>query len=202
MNHLFHLFCLWLRVGTQACPRCLRLAPAEGRTAEKAESPYLPPAATQQGRSPPRAAPLGKVKFRAGVKMERFIISGSGLLQIYGLLVSALLGETDSSVSSSPSSRGRRAAELGGAADLPGPRRPHLPQRHHPHAQVLPHLVRQRERRQAPVPPLLSEADPAHGVPAAPDVPGGHQDRLHQPQPPALLASRRPAGGAQLSDRR
>lgn len=96
-------------------------------------------------------------------------------------------------------SRWRRAAELGGA-DISRPQPPHLSQRHHPHAQVLPHLLGQRERRQAPVPTLLPEADPAHGVPAAQDLPGGHQDRLDQPEPSAVLAARHSAGGAQLSD--
>lgn len=96
--------------------------------------------------------------------------------------------------------RWRRAAELGGAADVARPQHPHLTQRHHPHAQVLPHLFRQRECRQTAVPPLLAEPDPAHGVPAAPHVPGRHQDRLGKPEPAALLAARHPAGGAQLPD--
>lgn len=78
INYLFHLFSLSLRVGTQACPRCLRADPAEGRTEEKAGSPYLPLPATQQARLPPRAAPLGKVKIRVGW-MERFIIRSPDL---------------------------------------------------------------------------------------------------------------------------
>lgn len=65
---------------------------------------------------------------------------------------------------------------------------------------MLPHLLRQRERRQAPVPALLSEADPAHGVPAAQDLPSSHKDRLNKPKPSAVLAARHSAGGAQLSD--
>lgn len=103
-------------------------------------------------------------------------------------------------VSLSPPTRWRRAAKLGGAADVSRPQPPDLAQRHHPHAQVLPHLLRQRERRQAPVPAVLSEADPAHGVPAAQDLPSSHQDRLDKPQPAALLAARHSAGGTQLPD--
>lgn len=56
-------------VGNQACPHCLRPARAEGRTGERAGSPYLaqlPLAAAQQGRSRPRAAPLGKVRGTEG----------------------------------------------------------------------------------------------------------------------------------------
>lgn len=92
------------------------------------------------------------------------------------------------------------ATQLGGAANVSCPQPLHLTQRHHPHTKVLPHLLRQRERRQAPVPPLLSKAHPAHGVPAAQNLPGGHQDRLNQPQPSAFLAAWHPAGGTQLSD--
>lgn len=59
-----------LCVGTQACPHCLRPALAEGRTGERAGSPYLAQlllAAVQQGRSWSRAAPLGKVRKAEGV---------------------------------------------------------------------------------------------------------------------------------------
>lgn len=58
------LLCLWCVCGKQVCPRCLRLDPAEGKTVERAGSPYLARlqlAAAQQGRSPLRVAPLGKV---------------------------------------------------------------------------------------------------------------------------------------------
>lgn len=51
-------------VGTQACPRCLQPAPAEGRTGARAGSPYLARlhlAPAQRGRSILRIAPPGKV---------------------------------------------------------------------------------------------------------------------------------------------
>lgn len=54
-------------MGTQACQRCLPAALAEGKTEEKAGSPYLPLPATQQARLPPQTAPLGKVKITAVV---------------------------------------------------------------------------------------------------------------------------------------
>lgn len=104
------------------------------------------------------------------------------------------------SVFLSPSCRWRRAPELGGAANVSRPQSPHLSQRHHPHTQVLPHLLRQRERRQATVQALLSEADPAHRLSAAQDLPSSHQNRLHKPNPPVVLAARHSAGGSQLPD--
>lgn len=64
--------CLLLRVGTQACPRCLRPAPAEGRTGEKAGSPYLLLLATRQERSLLRVEPLGKVVFRISVNGKMY----------------------------------------------------------------------------------------------------------------------------------
>lgn len=99
----------------------------------------------------------------------------------------------------SPTCRWRRAPELG-RANVSCPQSTHLSQRHYPYTQVLSHLLRQWERRQATVPALLSEADPAHRVSAAQDLPSSHQDRLHKPQPSALLAPRHSAGGSQLSD--
>lgn len=38
-----------------------------------------------------------------------------------------------------------RAPQLGGTTNIPCSQRPHITQRHHPHAKVLPHLLRQRE---------------------------------------------------------
>lgn len=99
----------------------------------------------------------------------------------------------------SPTFRWRRAPELG-RANVSCPQSTHLSQRHYPYTQVLSHLLRQWERRQATVPALLSEADPAHRVSAAQDLPSSHQDRLHKPKPSAVLAARHSAGGSQLSD--
>lgn len=116
-------------------------------------------------------------------------------------MLSAVWGKQVLRASLCSTSRWCWAAELGGATDISCPQPADLAQRHHPHAQVLPHLLRQRERSQAPVPALLSEADPTHCVPTAQDLPSSHQDRLNEPQPPAVLAARYSAGGAQLPDR-
>lgn len=100
----------------------------------------------------------------------------------------------------SHSSRWHRTPELGRTANISRPQSTNLPQCNHPYTQVLSHLFCQWECRQATVPPLLSEAHPAHRVSAAQDLPSSHQDRLHKPKPPVVLAARHSASGSQLSD--
>lgn len=223
---LTSLLCLWCVCGKQVCPRCLRLALAEGKTVERAGSPYLARlqlAAAQQERSPLRVAPQGKVIVgvwkdvvtfcfaRFTDRMEHICFTLSSIegkqeintvtnvfkmTTVYAIYRKLLL----LSHFPSPSCRWRRAPELGRAANVSHPQSTHLSQRHHPYTQVLSHLLGQWERSQAAVPTLLSETDPAHRVSAAQDLPSSHQDRLHQPKPSVVLAARHSAGGSQLSD--